>query len=425
MIKSFLLEMMISTVIFLIPMKKRKWYGLKFLLVMMVAFFVTADYRFSQTNELLFYAIGITKKLNILPLVLYYGIHIVFLIAAVLVTVEADLIEAIFVFSMAYATEHIAYCIRVLVNHYSGGLISDKDTILYILAHGLVSLLAYFWLARRMTKNGHYRIDAITSIWTGFFVIFLVLILSIVSAVNGFRYIHGVYASMACILLLSMERGQVIARVEEEEFALREKIWEQKRMQYEISKDAMAVVNRNYHDIKHQIAAVNAMTSEEHRQEALRKMEENIGIYDSVVHTENELLDTVLTEKRLACERESITMSCICDGKVLLFMDGLDLYTLLGNALDNAIEATVKVPKNERFISVKIQKKLGMTMVEISNPIASYPSIKEGKLFTTKQDSNAHGYGIGSMEEIVKKYDGIFDYNVFEKNFVVRMIFQK
>ena len=144
-----------------------------------------------------------------------------------------------------------------------------------------------------------------------------------------------------------------------------------------------------------------------------------------MVHTENELLDTVLTEKRLACGRKKITMSCICDGKSMLFMDGLDLYTLLGNALDNAIEAAEKVPESERYLSVQIQNKLGMTIVEIRNPIVTVPTIKNGILSTTKKDKESHGYGINSMKEIVKKYDGIFEYKVFDKSFMVRMIFQK
>ncbi|MCR5397116.1 MAG: ATP-binding protein [Lachnospiraceae bacterium] len=425
MVQSFLTEMLAAIIVFLIPMNKKRWSGLKFIVVSALAYFVIANYSINWWVYKDSYKSILELVTGILPTVSYYGIHIVFLMIAIYLTVETDIMETIYIVSIAYASEHIAYCMRLLIEYNTSNQIDNKSPIVYVLAHGVVCVASYYLLAKPMTKDGHYRIDAITSIWTGVFVIFLVLVLSLISFVEGFQYIHAVYASMACFLLLSMQRGQVIARLEEEEFAFREKLWNQKKMQYELSKDAMAVVNRNYHDIKHQIAAVNAMTDEERRQEALQRMEENIGIYDSVVHTENELLDTVLTEKRLACGRKKITMSCICEGKSMLFMDGLDLYTLLGNALDNAIEAAEKVPESERYISVLIQKKLGMTIVEIRNPIAAAPTIKDGNLFTTKKDKDSHGYGVNSMKEIVKKYDGIFEYKANDKTFVVRMIFQK
>ncbi len=425
MVQSFLTEMLAAIIVFLIPMNKKRWSGLKFFVVSALAYFVIANYSINWwVYKDSYRSIG-ELVTGILPTVSYYGIHIVFLMIAIYLTVETDIMETIYIVSIAYASEHIAYCMRLLIEYTTSNQIDNKSPLVYVLAHGVVCVASYYLLAKPMTKDGHYRIDAITSIWTGVFVIFLVLVLSLISFVKGFQYIHAVYASMACFLLLSMQRGQVIARLEEEEFAFREKLWNKKKMQYKISKDAMAVVNRNYHDIKHQIAAVNAMTDEERRQEALQRMEENIGIYDSVVHTENELLDTVLTEKRLACGRKKITMSCICEGKSMLFMDGLDLYTLLGNALDNAIEAAEKVPEGERYISVLIQKKLGMTIVEIRNPIAVAPTIKDGNLFTTKKDKDSHGYGVNSMKEIVKKYDGIFEYKANDKTFVVRMIFQK
>ena len=425
MVQSFLTEMLATIIVFLIPMNKKKLYGLKFILVCALAYALISRY---SLNWML-----ITKPVHgvldttirLFPTMLYYGIHIGFLIVAIYISVDTSIMETVYIVSIAYASEHIAYCMRMLIEYNTSAQIDNKTPVVYVLAHGVVCVASYYLLAKPMTKDGHYRIDAITSIWTGVFVIFLVLVLSLISFVEGFQYIHAVYATMACFLLLSMQRGQVIARLEEEEFAFREKLWNQKKMQYELSKDAMAVVNQNYHDLKHKIAAVNAMTDEERRQEALQRMEENIGIYDSVVHTENELLDTVLTEKRLACGRKKITMSCICDGKSMLFMDGLDLYTLLGNALDNAIEAAEKVPESERYLSVQIQNKLGMTIVEIRNPIVTVPTIKNGILSTTKKDKESHGYGINSMKEIVKKYDGIFEYKVFDKSFMVRMIFQK
>ncbi|MBE5896540.1 MAG: sensor histidine kinase [Lachnospiraceae bacterium] len=425
MLVSFLTEMIVTVIVFLIPVQKRKFYYLRFVAGVALLYLVIGKITAPWGN-----IINLGKTIpafimSILPVIVYYGFHIILLVALIYITVDVKLTEATFIFSIAYACEHMAYCIRIMIEYISGGIVDNKTWYIYIPAHLGICLLSYVLLAKSMTKGGHYRTDAITSIWTGIVVIVLVLVMSLVATAKSFGHIHAIYAFMACLLLVSMERGQVMTRIEEEEFALREKLWAKKKMQYELSKDAMAIVNQNYHDIKHQIAAVNAMTSSESRQEALRKMEENIAVYDSVVHTENELLDTVLTEKRLICDRNNIPMSCICDGKALLFMDGLDLYTLLGNAFDNAIEANEKIHEVDRFLSVKIQNQKGMTIVEITNPVLVEPVIVGGRINTSKQNQDYHGFGMRSMNEIVRKYEGIIEYKSFDKLFMVRMIFQK
>ena len=75
------------------------------------------------------------------------------------------------------------------------------------------------------------------------------------------------------------------------------------------------------------------MSDEDKRKAKLQDMESKIAAYDAVVRTGNEYLDTVLTEKKLTCQSNQISMSCIADGSQLAFMDELGLYTLFGNAL--------------------------------------------------------------------------------------------
>ena len=74
------------------------------------------------------------------------------------------------------------------------------------------------------------------------------------------------------------------------------------------------------------------------REKNLKELEQSIRIYDSIVKTGNEILDTLLSEKSLICEARDITMHCVIDGKKLFFMDSIDIYALFGNAIDNAIE---------------------------------------------------------------------------------------
>ena len=79
-----------------------------------------------------------------------------------------------------------------------------------------------------------------------------------------------------------------------------------------------------------------------------KKIEKSVQIYSAIVRTGNEILDTILTEKSLICENSGIHINCVADGSLLAFMNPVDLYTLFGNALDNAIEAVRKLESKEK-----------------------------------------------------------------------------
>jgi sensor histidine kinase regulating citrate/malate metabolism len=136
-------------------------------------------------------------------------------------------------------------------------------------------------------------------------------------------------------------------------------------------------------------------------------VEDSIGIYEAIVQTGNEVLDTILTEKSLYCKERGITVSCVADGQLLSFMQTMDLYSLFGNALDNAIEAVEKLPeKVMRQIDVLIYKQQRFLVIHIINPAGEQLIFEEGLPATTKSDKNFHGFGMRSMQYIVKKYDG-------------------
>ena len=110
------------------------------------------------------------------------------------------------------------------------------------------------------------------------------------------------------------------------------------------------------------------MIPEREREDYLDEIERSIQIYDSTItiETGNEVLDTVLTEKSLYCEQHQITMTCVADGSKLGFLDGVDVYAIFGNALDNAIESVSKVPEPEkRLIAVSVWSRSGLLLIQV------------------------------------------------------------
>lgn len=179
----------------------------------------------------------------------------------------------------------------------------------------------------------------------------------------------------------------------------------QEREQYEISKEAMDSINLKYHDLKHQLSAIKA--NKVVSPEFVNELEKNIAVFGSRVLSGNESLDIILSEKSLRCERRNIQFACMADGAKLDFMAPHDLYSLFGNALDNAIEAVEQVPeKNKRFINVSIRGFDQMVSIHLENSFVGKIAFANGLPKTTKKDTRYHGYGIKSMKRTIDKYQG-------------------
>lgn len=178
-------------------------------------------------------------------------------------------------------------------------------------------------------------------------------------------------------------------------------------VQYKQARESIELVNYKYHDLKHQIAFLRSEEDPKKREAFLQRMEDEIRQYEAQYKTGNKVLDTVLTTKGLYCAKHKITFTCVADGTLLDFMDVMDICSIFGNALDNAIESQLKIPdKEKRLIHVTVSRQKGFLLLKFENYYESELSFKEGKLVTTKEEKAFHGYGLKSIQYTVNKYDG-------------------
>ncbi|AYV72216.1 GHKL domain-containing protein [Bacillus sp. PK3-056] len=178
--------------------------------------------------------------------------------------------------------------------------------------------------------------------------------------------------------------------------------------QYQLSKESIEMINFKYHDLKNQLIALRAEENVDKRNEFLEKMENDIKFYEAQNKTGNHVLDTVLTSKNLHCIKNGITLTCVADGTLLNDMDVVDITTIFGNALDNAIEHVQQIKEAEKrliHVSVFTQKKF--LMIRIENYFEGDLKLEAGLPVTTKKDSFNHGYGLKSIRYTVQKYDGV------------------
>ena len=131
-----------------------------------------------------------------------------------------------------------------------------------------------------------------------------------------------------------------------------------------------------------------------------------IKFCDSKVKSGNSVLDVVLTEKAFLCNSNDISLTCLIDGSKLSFMEERDLYSIFGNAFDNAIEASKDLPNSKRVISLTSKTNNNIYVITMKNYTNVEPIFVDNLPQTTKNDKNYHGYGMKSIKRAVEKYNG-------------------
>lgn len=89
-----------------------------------------------------------------------------------------------------------------------------------------------------------------------------------------------------------------------------------------------------------------------------------------------------------------------------LSLSSFDLTVILGNLIDNALEAAMSVNEN-RFIDFKMDYSKGMMIIKISNPYSRDVKMENGKIITSKKDKVNHGLGLKSVNEVLERYNGM------------------
>lgn len=184
-------------------------------------------------------------------------------------------------------------------------------------------------------------------------------------------------------------------------------VLETQYVQYRQSRESIEVINRKYHDLKHQIAALRKESDPRRRGEWLDAMESDIAVYEAQNKTGNAVLDTVLTGKSLYCQKHGINFTCVADGSVLKFLDVMDICTIFGNALDNAIEAVLQLPdKEQRLIHLSVSAQKGFLLILVENYYAGELRFENGLPLSTKGDDKFHGFGVKSIRYSAARYGG-------------------
>ncbi len=394
---NYSLELLLAETVFCYSLPRRKYFVLRLIpgmaFALGVSYFLMKNYR-DSAPWIVFIAVLGTILSTFLCMALTYRANYAALLSSCVAGV---------------AVQHIAYHLYLLLVLFAGEIF-PASSLNELFVSCLCCLAAFLTLGRRLAVSR--QMDDEDPRIVG---IAVVIVLICTGLMRFFRMSYSLntivnitvslYAITCCSLALFILFAlQHMVRMKNE-YAQLEHIQKQEKEQYKISQENEEQLKLKTHDLKHKLLSLKTRLP----QDEIDSMMALVNEYDGFYKTGLSVLDTVLNEKKRRCTARGIAMTVMGDGKCLSFMKTMDVYSLFGNILDNAIEATEKLSLPEKkTISLVISRKGNLIHINTSNfieePVMLMP---DGLPPTTKtSDPGWHGYGLKNVRAIVSRYGG-------------------
>lgn len=369
---------------------------------------------------------------GILGLTFKYIVFYLIVIAMLQFSFRCGKWGAIFCASMGYCIQHIIYNAYSIAARaasmpvYETSYVSD---ILHLLCFVVVYVILTLITWRKYMKSGDMMHRKFMENWSViiFGMIFLIaatlldniaLNIAYESGSQELAYLVNIYHIVISICIIYILLSIVRERKAQEEFKSMKLLLHSQHRVYRNNKEMMDSVNLKAHDLKHQIHALDGKIPREQAKE----IEYLVDMYDTSLRTGNEALDVVLTEKGGYCTNHEIRLTCLLDGGHIKGFSDTDIYSFFGNAIDNAIDAVDKLPKEKRIISITENVQANLINIRIENYCETGSVVFEDGLPATKGDTRYHGFGTKSMKHIAEKYGGNIFFSHEGEKFIVNLI---
>lgn len=407
---AFMSEILFAELIYLYPAEKRPLFGLRYVSICILCVLVSVLLPFEYTS--------------IISQFLMFFVMFAATVAGMALCFRLSLSGLLSCCVAGYATEHIAFHI-VKIALFFGFLKSGYPSFLgqRVTAELLLFPPIYllFWLS-----IGRYsaRIEAYKNIDRRFLALSIAIVFICIGLTRVAAFFDeadavsvSFYAITACGMALVVET--VLSRT----VALRHEndtirtLWEEDRRQYRLSKATIDTINIKYHDLKHKLYGMNLPQTE------IDEIKDAVRVYGSRVQTGNEALDVLLTENSLRCGEQGITLTYTGNGADFSFMNPMDVYSLFGNAISNALEAVQKLDDPEkRVIDILSERKGSFLNITVTNFFSGDLKLEGGMPKTIKTDEEGfHGFGMRSMQLIAEKYNGCLHVSAEDHLFILHV----
>ena len=360
-------------------------------------------------------------------------LYLLVVTAFFVVCCDVGLLWAAYCAACAYLTQDLAYTIFVFfypASAHRGRVTKIPENFwLELLILILYSLLFYRLIAKRILVKEEEPKSCRAALGYMIVVLFTGRTLGTLASV-GFNSTETELFRIMLLYDMLLSASLLIAQVlifrqsrYRRELAMESQLRQQQYQQFVLFQESVETIRHKCHDLKHMIAALQQEGGTVQSQQLLQEMQTAVTRYDTSINTGNNTLDALLSKTWNSCEQHSIQWTCMADGAALDFMDPFDLYILLGNALDNAVECLTAIPEPEkRFLSVNIRRKGSLALLCLRNYCDHALTFEQGLPVTTKAQKDEHGYGTRSIREIAEKYNGQMSAKVEQDIFTLNVM---
>ena len=217
-------------------------------------------------------------------------------------------------------------------------------------------------------------------------------------------FIAGDIAALIFILLEYLLQ-RIMKREEDKTIIYQNKLMKQQMDEIENIYMTMRGWRHDYHNHLQSLKGYLSLNKVDQMKNYLNELETDLDSIDTLYHSGNLQLDSILNAKLAIAEKGQIRIHCDASIPPQLHVSDLDLCVILGNLLDNAIESCRKIKDpDERFIRVYIGILKKQLYISITNATSETVKQRTDHYFTTKRGD--HGHGLKRVDQVVKKYDG-------------------
>lgn len=179
------------------------------------------------------------------------------------------------------------------------------------------------------------------------------------------------------------------------------------------------------HDLKTHLQTMKAhllLGEYDKLEQYLDELDADLDAVDNIVRTGNVAVDALLNSKLSLARAKGIQVEAKAMVPSTLSLSEVDLGILIGNLMDNAVEACLRIAEEkDRILRVYIDVLKGQLYIYVMNSVEGRPR-RAGRLYLSSKDSHNHGYGLVRMDKVVEKYHGFLDRQNEEGVFVTEVL---
>lgn len=315
---------------------------------------------------------------------------------------------------LAYTLDNFLFCVillllNIVLNKYRKKLRYKKYIIsILMIIFLIVPMYMYIFMSKHIDfyqvkfKNSNYN-----EIW---------------SLIGVVAYKNTIPSLIIVIILLvfTIIKVKESISIEKEKIIIEEKVKAQCSY-YEKLKETQERTRHLYHDMKNHLICMNSINESKNSKKYRESIEKELEKIDCLYDTKNDILNIILKEKKDVCINNDIDFFVDINFEKCQFISIIDVCSIFSNILDNAIEASLKVKDNNRYIKIRGNIVKNYFVLKCKNSKVNLLKRNGNKIISGKKDKYLHGIGLKSVESSLKKYNGEFIFYDYDYEFEINI----